>query len=114
MRNPIDNFVSYSHLLTTTTHSLEPKIPQHIEYPEDWDKIVKMLTENLNTYVRMEREEISNKVPTLFIRYEDLCVRPIEIFVDIFRFILNVESIEGTVIEKRIFDLVRKGAQKQG
>jgi hypothetical protein len=114
VRNPIDNFVSYSLLASTITHSLQTKTPQYQEYPEDWDKVVKWLTEMYENYIKMEREQIQDKCPTLYLRYEDLCQRPQENLTMIFKFLLNVESLEGTVIEHRISELAAKGASKAG
>ena len=65
-------------------------------------------------YIKMEREQIQDKCPTLYLRYEDLCQRPQENLTMIFKFLLNVESLEGTVIEHRISELAAKGASKAG
>ena len=53
-------------------------------------------------------------MPTYFLRYEDLCVRGKETLSELFCFLLNVKSIEGTVIEKRISDLVDSGGNSAG
>ena len=42
------------------------------------------------------------KIPVHLIRYEDIVLRPRTVFPDLFKFILNVESIEGTKIMKYI------------
>ena len=51
-------------------------------------------------------------VHTYFIRYEDLCIRGVETLSELFSFMLNVPDIQGTIIEKRIDDLVNKGKSK--
>jgi hypothetical protein len=51
-------------------------------------------------------EAKEKKVPLLFIRYEDLVTSPGETLTDIFKFILGVDSLEGSVIQKRIDDAV--------
>jgi hypothetical protein len=53
-------------------------------------------------YYRQHEEVTSQAVPTYYLRYEDLVVRPNEILEELFCFLLNVPSIKGTVIEKRI------------
>lgn len=75
--------------------------------------MISLYAKNYQKYVEMERTEISKKVPTLFVRYEDLVTNPVETLSDIFRFFLNVPSIEGTVIEKRIIDISAKGTSTQ-
>ena len=51
-------------------------------------------------------------VPVHFVRYEDLVSRPKETLSELFCFLLEVESVEGTVIEKRIEDLGTQGNAK--
>ena len=43
-------------------------------------------------------ESISNKIPTLILRYEDLVLNPEKELTDLFCFLLDVPSIEGTVL----------------
>jgi len=52
-------------------------------------------------------------VPTYFMRYEDLCTKPVEILKELFCFILNVKSVDGTVIEKRIIDFIESNKTKK-
>ena len=47
-------------------------------------------------------EEIMPKIPTYFLRYEDLKLRPEPVLLDLFRFLLDAESLEGTLCERRI------------
>jgi len=42
------------------------------------------------------------KIPVHIIRYEDICKNAFNSFTELFKFILSVETIEGTLIEKRI------------
>ena len=45
---------------------------------------------------------MASSVPTLFVRFEDLRVDPAPVLTDMFKFILNVDSLEGTLCERRI------------
>ena len=49
-------------------------------------------------------------IPTYYVRYEDLCVNPEPVLTEVFCFLLEVPTIEGTVVEKRIADYCAKGA----
>ena len=60
-------------------------------------------------YTAYERDALPSKIPTLFVRFEDLIAKQKETLTDIFRFLLNAPSIEGTVINQRIKDLTSKG-----
>jgi hypothetical protein len=48
-------------------------------------------------------------VPTFRVRYEDLVIDPKTTLTDLFRFILGIESLEGTVAEHRIDQVLAKG-----
>jgi hypothetical protein len=50
-----------------------------------------------------------SKVPIYFFRFEDLLLNPEPILKDIFKFILAERDIDGTVIEKRIRDVIKTG-----
>ena len=45
---------------------------------------------------------MASSVPTLFVRFEDLRVDPAPVLTDMFKFILDVDSLEGTLCERRI------------
>ena len=50
---------------------------------------------------------IANKIPTYFMRYEDLRMNPKPVLEGLFRFLLDVESIQGTVVERRIEEVTQ-------
>ena len=54
-------------------------------------------------------EKIEKQVPVYFIRYEDLLTNPQAILEQIFCFLLEVESVEGLNIQKRIADICNLG-----
>jgi hypothetical protein len=39
------------------------------------------------------------KVPVHIIRYEDILIRPVEVMTDLLKFIMNVVSIEDTILK---------------
>ena len=53
--------------------------------------------------------EVEPAIPTYYVRYEDLILNCQETLEQLFCFLLEVESIAGTVIEKRIRDASSKG-----
>lgn len=53
--------------------------------------------------------EENKDLPTFFVRYEDLVKDPKPVLEDLFKFILEQDSLEGTFIEKRIKETVEKG-----
>ena len=52
-------------------------------------------------------------IPTYIIRYEDLLVNPQPVLIELFRFLLDVPSIEGTVVEKRIKEVSNNGPESK-
>lgn len=56
-------------------------------------------------------EAVMSAVPTYYIRYEDLILDPKPVLMELFCFLLEVPSIAGTVVEKRIEDYCSKGSQ---
>ena len=63
--------------------------------------------------IRYNHETVVNKleksIPTYYMRYEDLRNNPIPALIELFKFLLDVTTIEGTVVEKRIHDIARSG-----
>ena len=55
--------------------------------------------------------ETTNK-PIYFFRFEDVLADPSKELKEIFRFILGIQSIEGTVIEHRIEEVMKWSAEK--
>jgi hypothetical protein len=55
------------------------------------------------------QEAEERKIPIHFLRYEDLVSNPSETLTSIFKFILGVDSLEGTVLQKRIDNTVAQG-----
>ena len=49
---------------------------------------------------------ISKEIPTLILRYEDLVLNPEKELTNLFCFLLDVKSIEGTVAQRRIRTVV--------
>ena len=51
--------------------------------------------------------KIANEIPTFVIRYEDLKIDPARSLSDLFCFLLEVSSIDDTVVESRIRTVVK-------
>lgn len=71
--------------------------------------MVRECTEALSIYHKKVLDEIVPAVPTYFFRYEDLRTKPKETLEGIFAFLLNVKSIEGLNIQRRIEQVVNLG-----
>jgi len=85
-------------------------VPPNVADPEWWDRWATNLARGTNEMFQVIREQVSSQIPCYFIRYEDLVVNPTPVLRELFQFILGVDSIEGTIVEKRIDDYVAKGS----
>ena len=48
-------------------------------------------------------------IPTYYIRYEDLVLNPKPVLLEMFCFLLEVPSVSGTLVEKRVADYCAQG-----
>ena len=71
--------------------------------------MIKDCTADIAEFHRYIIEEIAPIVPTYFIRYEDLRVNPQETLEKVFAFLLDLESVEGTNIQRRIKEVTSQG-----
>ena len=102
VRNPIDVIASCAGLFLSKSHTFEFENNLPDEFPEWWDGWVTAFCENIKTSQEFAIKNIASQIPTYVLRYEDLKTNPVPVLKEMFRFLLNVESIEGTDVEKRI------------
>ena len=112
VRNPLDSIFSQANLSQTRGHSLQVENEYHVDFPEWWDKFVKSKIALIKEFFEFVHSKMDPQVPIHFMRYEDLVVRPNDELCKLFSFLLDVESVEGTVIEQRIFDLAEAGNER--
>ena len=109
VRNPIDILPSLALLANLASHSLQSEVPLNQVDPEWWDRFVKAMTRVFNRNCTRVKEECESAIPTYYVRYEDLVLNPKPVLIELFSFLLDVPSVEGTVVEKRINDYCAKG-----
>jgi len=102
LRNPIDSLSSFAHLMFTGSQSLTPKEQYYKDFPETWETFIRAVAPVISESCKRLIHTISKDIPTYYCRYEDLRNDPVPILNELFRFILDVPSLEGTVVEKRI------------
>ena len=106
-RHPIDVIPSFVHLVLTSAHCIEFKRPIH-EF-KDWSKIVKTQTDLFKQF-HEELVEQSKLTPTFFLNYEQLITDPESAIKKLFCFLLDVDSIQGTLVEKQIEAVAKLGS----
>jgi hypothetical protein len=103
MRNPLDVIPSHVTLINTTSHSMQLKgQTYHETFPEYWDWIMKREVNFIKNFFKSNRETSCKAVPTYYVRYEDLLIDPKKVVTELFCFLFEVPSLEGTVLEAQI------------
>ena len=113
MRNPIDVIPSLASLGMLMSHSLQPDQEYHVDHPVWWHKFVKRTTWEIQQSFKTINENCMKAIPTYCIRYEDLRNEPLRVLTELFCFVMDVPSIEGTVLEDRIKQQVAEGGSKK-
>jgi len=102
VRNPLETFASMANLMALGSHSLVCN--EKLEEQTWWPLFVEILGKDCADYYNLFTYDYKNKTDNAFhiIRYEDMRRDPFPTFVDLFRFLLEVDSIEGTLCEKTL------------
>ena len=85
--------------MNTRSHSLEIENDMKTEFKDWFETEVERFTKFWNEFVLNSLRNSAATIPTYFVRYEDLILKPEQILIDIIQFMLDVPSIEGTVVE---------------
>ena len=97
VRNPLDSILSTLNLVALNSHSLKSPINYEELYPNYFDWWVKDCATNINNWMlTMMNDAKFMRVPTLFIRFEDLVREPRPELENMMRFILGVKDLSGT------------------
>lgn len=95
-------------LIGTMTHnkSINEKLLDQPEWAIHVEQEGKLVAKWMNYWINVAKKK---ETPVYFIRFEDLTSNPKETLSDVFSYFLDVESIEGTIIEKRIEEIISPG-----
>lgn len=111
VRNPLDVLPSWASLTNTLNHSVKPEYKYDKDFPEWWNNWINHQSQGMNKWFDFQIGDAhDNKVPVFVVRYEDLVKSPREELLNMMKFLLNIDEIEGTVAEKRVDEVLAKGA----
>jgi hypothetical protein len=102
VRNPIDVFASMFLFINTGSHSMTCTETINEAFPREWDEWIRCTVAMFKEYHTFVLDTLRHKVPVFFFRYEDKTTRSTETLSEMFRFIMNKPSIEGTILQQRI------------
>ena len=98
VRNPIDVIPSFANLSQLNSHSLQTNESYPDDFPEFWDEWVRHMTQGLKLNHEEVVSTIAAQIPAYYLRYEDLKIDPKPVLEELFCFLLDVASIEGTIV----------------
>lgn len=109
-RNPFDILASKVNFFVSMTHSKSIVNDLPKEDPEFFDAFFREALAEIKDYMEDMMQEIkSRNVPCVFLKFEELRNEPRESLREVFSFLLDIDDITGTVIEKRIDDVIAMG-----
>ena len=107
IRNPFDVFVSWINLVGLCNHNSKAPFDYEKDYPEWWDWWVRdCATLMAKWFEVVMRDARLRKVPTIWVRYEDLCTEPEENLNNIMKFLIGVNDVTGTNAERRVKEVI--------
>ena len=107
VRNPLDAITSLFNMVCTGSHNKSMHSGDYGKFPEEWGEFIE---QEITVWKDFNEFWLSAKIPVHLIRYEDILRNPQRAMSELFKFILNAESIEGTLIERYIELAVREKA----
>mmetsp|Transcript_23706 Transcript_23706/g.37864 ORF Transcript_23706/g.37864 Transcript_23706/m.37864 type:complete len:414 (-) Transcript_23706:2276-3517(-) len=106
VRNPFDAMVSYFNMILTQTHTLTIKDDEFKKYAEIWDHFVR---EEIGIWKEFHEHWLSRvlnqKIPVLLVRYEDLLEHRSVTFERIAKFVLKVDTLDGSGFENVVKEI---------
>jgi hypothetical protein len=112
VRNPFDVAPSLVQLRLTQTHTLNTEQSLLNDFPELWNGFLNEFSDIYPNFLDYHMTAADRKIiPTYYYRFEDLVTDPYPVLKELFEFLFGVENIEGTYLDKRIKQVLFKGAQ---
>jgi hypothetical protein len=93
------------------SHSGSVDFKAHESYPEFFEKYMLTASKGHALYFKILIKDLvmDKKNPVHFCRYEDLVTDPEKTLTEIFKFLLGLDDLEGTNVQKRIEYAVKQG-----
>ena len=113
-RYELDTDVSFFYTVFTQTHGLafNNELTRDPIKPH-WLDFQKNICEGYNAWFKYWINVAENTdIPVYFFRFEDAVKNPGKELKNIFRFVLGLDSLEGTIIEHRIDEVMKWSASR--
>ena len=99
VRSPLDCITSLFNMVCSGSHDLSIADDDFVKFEKQWAEFIE---QEITVWRDFHNFWLKAKIPVHIIRYEDIVINPIPVLKNLCCFLLNVESVEGTKIEKYI------------
>jgi len=99
VRSPLDCITSLFNMVCSGTHDLSIEDADFTRFPNHWAEFIQ---QEISVWKDFHDFWLKAKIPVHVIRYEDVVLAPRPTLCELFKFILNVNTLEGTRIEKYV------------
>ncbi len=99
VRNPLDAFDSLFNMIATGSHNLSIADSEYTQFRKLWEQFVE---DETNIWEHFHHFWLRCPLPVYIVRYEDLLFQPHDTLLSLFRFLLNVKQLKGTLIDQTI------------
>ena len=107
VRNPVDAITSLFNMVCTGSHNKSMHNEDYKKFASHWNEFIE---QEITVWKDFHDFWLRAKIPVHLIRFEDILTSPKPTMTDLFKFILNTPSLEGTLIERYIDLAVREKA----
>jgi len=113
MRNPFAVIISMVHMCLMYSHFKQVDHDFAKENPKFWQLFIEQQVKwQKDFYDYVFEIQKTQNVPILFLKFEELKDEPKKTLTDTFKFMLGVDDLSGTVVERRIDEAIE--ADKKG
>ena len=99
VRSPLDCITSLFNMVCSGTHDLSIEDADFNRFPNHWAEFIQ---QEISVWKDFHDFWLKAKIPVHVIRYEDIVLAPKPTLIELFKFVLNVNTLEGTRIEQYV------------
>ena len=99
VRSPLDCITSLFNMVCSGTHDLSIEDADFNRFPNHWAEFIQ---QEISVWKDFHDFWLKAKIPVHVIRYEDIVLAPKPTLLELFKFVLNVNTLEGTRIERYV------------
>lgn len=107
VRSPLDCITSLFNMVCSGTHNLSIEDTDFERFPDHWSEFIQ---QEITVWKDFHDFWLKARVPVHIVRYEDIIEKPEQTLTDLMKFVLNVQTLDGTRMEQYIKLAVKEKA----